>query len=484
MTDPCLLPATVLAEKIRKREIGCRELLDLQLARRERFDPALNAIVWADEEGARKRADAADAALAKGEVWGPLHGLSMTVKESFNITGSPTTWGDPAYKDNIAQDNAVATQRLLDAGAIVYGKTNVPLMLSDWQSFNAIYGTTNNPWDLGKTPGGSSGGSAVALATGMAALELGSDIGASIRNPAHYCGVCGHKPTHNIVPLRGHTVSGSLSIPDISVGGPLARSAEDLALALSVVAGPDELEAPGLKLDLAPSRQRRLKDFRVAVMVSDQNSAVDAEYQQKLTALGESLAKLGAKVSFTAKPAFDTREAFKLYVALLRSFTFGRAPAQEIQRWEDYAATLPPDAEDYKALVARSASITYRAWLAMNEQRHKLRWLWHDFFKEWDVLLCPTAAGPAFPHDQKGERVDRYIEINGQPEHTCNQLFWAGYSGMVFLPSTVCPIERHSSGLPLSVQIIGAHMEDRTTIEFARLLGEEFGGFAPPPGYA
>lgn len=484
MTDPCLLPATVLTEKLRRRELGARELLEAHLARMERFNPAVNAVIWTDLPGARARADAADAALAKGEVWGPLHGLPMTIKESFDIQGAPTTWGIGEMRNNIGKTNAVATQRLLDAGAVIYGKSNVPLLLSDWQSFNVIYGTTNNPWDLTKTPGGSSGGSSAALATGMAALELGSDIGASIRNPAHYCGVFGHKPTHNIVPTRGQSVSGTVSIPDISVAGPLARSAEDLALGLSVLAGPDALEAPGLRLDLPPPKHRRLKDFKVAVMVEDPNSRVDSEYQQKILALGESLAKLGAKVSFTAKPAFDTVMAFRLYVELLRSFTFWRTSAAEVQRWKDHAAGLAPDDWSYKAMVARSAGLTYRDWLTANEQRHKLRWLWQAFFQDWDVLLCPAAAGPAFPHDHQGERVDRVIQVNGSPENTCHQLFWAGYSGMVFLPSTVAPLPLHSSGLPLGVQIIGPLYGDRTTIEFARLVEQEFGGFVAPPGYA
>ncbi len=484
MTDPCLLPATRLTQMLRDRTIGCRELLDLHLARQAKYDGDLNAVIWQDPEAARARADAADAALAKGETWGPLHGLPMTVKESFDVTGAPTTWGIPAYRDNRATSNAVAVQRLIDAGAIVYGKTNVPLLLSDWQSFNEIYGTTNNPWDLTKTPGGSSGGSAVALATGMAALELGSDIGASIRNPAHYCGVCGHKPTHNLVPTRGQSVSGTVAIPDISVAGPLARTAEDLALGLSVTAGADAIEAAGLDYRLPPPRHRSLADYRIAVMVEDLNSAVDSDYQAKIVALAEALAKAGATVSFEARPAIDTVAAFRLYVALLRSYTFARTAAEEIALWQERAKGYAADDFSYKAMVARAASLSYRDWLALNEERHQLRWRWHAFFQEWDVLLCPAAAGPAFPHDQAGERVDRLIQVNGAAENTCHQLFWAGFSGVAFLPSTVCPLPRHASGLPLGLQIVAPHLEDRTSIELARLIGEAFGGFEPPPGYS
>ena len=261
LTDIAYLPAHKLAGKLRSREIGCLELLEHHLARVERFNPALNAIIWTDLEAARERAHQADQVLARGETWGPLHGLPMTIKESFDLAGAPTTWGIPELSGHIAKTDAVTTARLRAAGAIIFGKTNVPLMLADWQSFNAIYGTTNNPWDLTRTPGGSSGGSSAALAAGLCALELGSDIGASIRNPAHYCGVLGHKPSWGIVPLRGQSVSGALAMSDISVAGPLARTAEDLGLALSVLAGPDELDAAGWRLALpkpAEDEARRL----------------------------------------------------------------------------------------------------------------------------------------------------------------------------------------------------------------------------------
>src|SRR5499425_2300224 len=261
--------AVEIARLIHEREVRATEALEHFLARVEKYNPNLNAVIWLDVGRARERAKAADAALAKGEVWGPLHGVPMTIKESYNVAGSPTTWGDPKLANNVTETSALAAERLENAGAVLFGKTNVPLMLADWQSFNAIYGTTNNPWDLTRTPGGSSGGSAAALAAGLSALELGSDIGASIRNPAHYCGVLGHKPSWGIVPLRGHSAAGGLAMTDISVAGPLARTAEDLALALSVVAGPDELDAAGWRLLLPKPAKTKLADYRVAVMLSD-----------------------------------------------------------------------------------------------------------------------------------------------------------------------------------------------------------------------
>jgi len=477
------LAAGTLAGKLRSREIGCLELLDHHLARVSRFNPALNAIIWADADGARRRARQADEALSRGEIWGPLHGLPMTIKESFDLAGAPTTWGKPELSGHIAAANAVATDRLLGAGAVIFGKTNVPLMLADWQSFNEVYGTTNNPWNLARTPGGSSGGSAAALAAGLSALELGSDIGASIRNPAHYCGVLGHKPSWGIIPLRGHSITGALAMADISVAGPLARSADDLALALSVLAGPDELDALGWRLVLPKPVRHRLSDWRVAVMLEDPNCAVDSGYAARLAEVGRALGRAGAKVSFDARPAIDMRQAHATYIRLLRSVTMARLAPEAMAEWQRKAAALAPDDDSYKARVARAAVLSHRDWLAAHEFRTKLRWAWEAFFRDWDVLLTPAAAGPAWPHDQKGDRLDRVIEVNGKPEDTSDQLFWAGISGAVYLPSTVAPVGLSGDGLPLGVQIIAAHLQDLSAIEFARTLEREIGGFVPPPGY-
>src|SRR5437762_8593193 len=248
----------------------------------------------------------------------------MTIKESYDVAGLPTTWGVPVYKDRIATKNAVAVDRLLAAGAVLYGKTNVPLYLADWQSFNAIYGTTNNPWDVTRAPGGSSGGSAAALAAGLTGLETGSDIGSSIRNPAHFCGVYGHKPTWGIVPRDGQALPWQTAPVDIDVVGPLARSADDLALSLSVVAGPDPIEAAGWQLKLRPPRQKRLRDFKVALMLDAPEIAVDREVQDRLQALGDFLGGEKVKVDQRARPAIDTAEAFRVYTTLLRAATSDR----------------------------------------------------------------------------------------------------------------------------------------------------------------
>ncbi len=483
MTDLHFRSAKQLASDIRRRKVGCLEALDAFLARVDRFNPKLNAIVVTDVEGARRRARQADTALRKGKVWGPLHGVPMTIKESYDVAGMPTTWGLPALKDNIAPRNALAVDRLLAAGVVLFGKTNVPVWLADWQSYNDIYGTTGNPWDLARTPGGSSGGSAAALAAGLTGFEAGSDIGSSIRNPAHYCGVYGHKPTYAIVPPRGQALPGRVAQGDISVIGPLGRSADDLALGLAAMAGADEIDGAGWRLALPAPRRKTLREFKVAVMLSDPASEVDREVQARLQALADFLGKKKAKVSLAARPDIDTAEAHRTYVFLLRAATAGRQTPEEFRRNAEIARGLAPDDERYYARMMRANTASHRDWLAANELRHKMRWRWAEFFREWDVLLCPAAASAAFPHDHVGERHDRTIVVNGRRVPTTDQLFWAGYSGVAYLPSTVAPCGFTPGGLPVGVQIVGPQYGDRTCIELARLLEREFQGFVPPPDY-
>jgi amidase len=483
MIDPHFRSAKQLASDIRRRKLGCLEVLDLYLARMERLNGKLNAIVVTDVDGARRRARQADAALRRGKPWGPFHGVPMTIKESYDVAGMPTTWGLPALKDNVAPPNALAVDRLLAAGVVLFGKTNVPAWLADYQSYNDVYGTTNNPWDLARSPGGSSGGSAVALAAGLTGLEAGSDIGSSIRNPAHYCGVFGHKPTFGIVPPRGQALPGRVAQGDISVIGPMARSAEDLAIGLSVMAGPDEIDGAGLRLALPAPRRKALREFKVAVMLDDPAAEVDREVQARLQALADFLGKRKVKVSFTARPAFDTAEAHRTYIFLLRAATAGRQTAEEFARNAEITRGLAPDDQRYYAWTMRANTASHRDWLAANETRHKMRWRWAEFFREWDLLLCPVASSAAFPHDHAGERHERMITVNGKRVPCVDQLFWAGYGGMAYLPATVAPAGLTPAGLPVGVQIIGPQYGDRTCIEFARLLEREFQAFVPPPDY-
>ncbi|MBT6139518.1 MAG: amidase [Rhodospirillaceae bacterium] len=484
MSDIAFASAVELAKRIRAKEIGCLELLELYLGRVHRLNAQLNAIIVLDEEKAIARARAADTALAKDEVWGPLHGVPMTIKESFDVEGTPTTWGVPELKGNIASRDAVAVERLRTAGVTLFGKTNVPFMLGDWQSFNAIYGTTNNPWDVTRVPGGSSGGSAAALAAGLTGIDAGSDIGASIRNPAHYCGVFGHKPTYGILPPRGQSLPGIVTPQDISVIGPLARSADDLEVAMDAMAGPDILDAECWKLDLPASRKKRLQDFRVGVMLTDPNCAQDQELTDQLQGVVDALAKAGVQVDETARPDIDTTEAHRVYLMLLRAATGARMAEPLFQGHLRRAQGADEADTSYKTMVDRAVTQYHRDWLEVEETQNQMRLRWHTFFQEYDLLLTPIAASAAFVHDQAGDRADRTIPINGKEESVVDQLFWAGWPGAFYLPATVAPAGLTRSGLPCGLQIIAAHGHDRTAIHFARLMEQEIGGFVAPEGYS
>jgi amidase len=484
MLDLPFRSASQLAALIRRKRISAVELLELYLGRVEKYNGQLNAIIATDVEAARRRARAADEALAAGTRWGPLHGVPMTIKESYDVAGMPTTWGIPALKDTVAARNALAVDRFLAAGVVLFGKSNVPIYLADYQSYNAIYGTTNNPWDLARAPGGSSGGSAAALAAGLTGIEAGSDIGSSIRNPAHYCGVFGHKPTYGIASPRGHALQGRVAAADISVIGPLARGAGDLALALGVMAGPDDIDAAGWQLRLPPPRRKALRDFKVALVLDDPGAEVDREVQDQLQALADFLGRRGATVSDRARPDLDTRQVHRVFIQLLRAATSGRQAHAELQRNLEASRSLAPGDETYYAQMVRANTLHHRDWLAANETRHRMRLAWAEFFATWDVLLCPAAATAATPHDHAGERHQRTITVNGRQVPATDQLFWAGYSGVAYLPSTVAPAGLTPGGLPVGVQIVGPQYGDRTTIALAQLLEREYRAFTPPPGFA
>jgi amidase len=473
--------AAAIARLIRDRKVSAAEALEHFLARIHTYNPRLNAVIWQDAERARERARAADEALARGDACGPLHGVPMTIKESFNVAGSPTTWGDPKFKNNVTETSALAVERLEKAGVVLFGKTNVPLMLADHQSYNDIYGTTNNPWDVSRTPGGSSGGSAAALAAGLTGIEAGSDIGGSIRVPAHFCGVFGLKPTWGVVSPKGQALPGAWAYSDISVVGPLARGADDLDIALDAMAGPDDVDGTAWKVNLPACGARSLRDFRVAVKLRDPGYEPDVEYAGRLQVLIDALAKRGATVKEVA-PAVDTAHLHEIYVTLLRAATSARTPEEDIARWRE-ASSAAPDQDLYLDLSVRGSTLSHRDWLKLNNERHGLRRVFAAFFQAWDILLCPAAVSAALPHDHSPERWRRRITVNGKSVPSTDNLFWQGYSGVVHLPSTVGPAGVLGSGLPVAYQAIAASGHDRTAIAFSRFVEREIGGFVPPPGF-
>jgi amidase len=434
--------ATELVQALAERKVSARELFDAAVERIERLDPAINAVVVRDFDRARASAEAADAALARGERR-PLLGVPMTVKEAFNVAGLPTTWGLEDKKSWIAPTDAVVVARLRAAGAVILGKTNVALNLADWQSANPVYGRTVNPHDHSRSAGGSSGGSAAALAAGMVPLEFGSDIGGSIRVPAAFCGVAGHKPSYGLVPQRGHAPPGLDGVaPPLNVVGPMAREVRDLELALEVTAGPEDEDAAAYRLDLRPPRHERLADYRVLVMDSHPLAPVDGEIRSAIGGLAAELRKRGAKVADRTDLLPELASAHDAYMRLLLTvMSYGSPPTPEL-----------PSAHGYMDMLHAQLAVRRR---------------WDTLFQSFDVVIAPTLGMVAFPHVE-GDWGSRTVMIDGQPSPFAPQIAWAGLVTYPNLPATAVPVGRNSEGLPIGIQIIGPRLEDRTPLAFAR----------------
>lgn len=441
------MTAAELAAGLKKKTFSAQELCEASIARIEALDPKINAVVVRDFERARAEARMADNLMARGETR-PLLGIPMTVKESFDLRGHPTTWGFPEHAAYRAREDALAVQRLKQAGAVVLGKTNVPPALGDWQSANPIYGRTNNPHDVTRSPGGSSGGCAAAIAMGFSALELGSDIGGSIRVPAAFCGVYGHKTSYGVIPLGGHMYGGEQVAPQLlGVTGPIARSADDLDAVLDVVAGPDA-DSPANKLALPPPRHGRLASFRVFVLDQHPAAGVDADIRGAIEHLADELTKAGASVARQSSLLPDLHSSWRTYQAILHTIITRRAPSNP----------RPP--------------ITAHDWLGHLDDQLRIRRQWADFFRHFDIVVCPAFGTPAFPHTDEPDWRKRQLTMDGAPSNFGAQLAWAGIATVANLPSTAIPLGVNKQGLPIGVQAIGPFLEDKTTIAFAKLVGQ------------
>ncbi|MET3843048.1 amidase [Bradyrhizobium sp. OAE829] len=476
--------AVELSAALAAKKVSAVELAQDAIGRIERHDSRINAICVRDFDSGLAAARAADAELARG-VSKPLLGIPMTVKESFNIAGLPTTWGIPAQKDFKPTEDALPISRVKEAGGVILGKTNVPLGLADWQSYNDIYGTTNNPFDLGRTPGGSSGGSSAALAAGYGALSLGSDIGGSLRVPAFHCGIYAHKPTFDLVAMRGHTPPPFPPLPsnrDLSVIGPMARGAADLSLLLDVMAGPDPLDAgKGYRLELPAARHTALKDFRVLLIDTDPLMPTDKAVRGTLEALAANLAKAGVKVERQSRLLPDFAASSRLYMRMLLSFLSASYAPEIYAGAQAAAASLPADDISLGAERLRGIALSHRDWLMADGGRVRLRAQWRELFKTFDAVICPIMPTPAYPHDHSADQEQRRIRIDGKDYVYPDQLAWPGIATLPGLPSTAIPTGFAPDGLPIGVQIVGPWLEDRTPLKLAELIEREFGGFKPPP---
>jgi len=425
--------ATEIAADIAAGNLSALAATEAAIGRIEALDGPINAVVVRNFDAARAAAKRLDE--TGNQAGQPLFGVPMTVKESFNLTGHPSTWGLEHARNNIAQSDAAVVQRLKRAGAVILGKTNVPPDLADWQSNNPVYGRTNNPHDLGRSPGGSSGGAAAAVASGMVACEFGSDIGGSIRVPAHYCGIWGHKPTFDVISLEGHGYPGTDSArPALSVCGPLARSAEDLATLLDVT-----LDHPLQRRDVS------IKGGRFLLIEEQPMVGCSSCYRAELDRVAGQIEDAGGQVERRCELLPDLEAAHDSYLKMLNIAMAGGLPA--------------PD----------GTQATVRDWFDLCDIQARVSRQWRDVFGQFDFVLAPVSATPAFPHHD-GQIFQDNIEIDGKNLPAAPQLAWAGIATYPGLPSTVLPIGL-VDGLPAGMQVIGDRFQDYQTIDSARQIG-------------
>lgn len=476
--------ATEMSAALAAKQVSAVELAQDAIGRIERHDGKINAICVRDFARGLDAARAADAARARGEIR-PLLGIPLTVKESYNVAGLPTTWGFPAQKDFTPPEDALPISRVRQAGGVILGKTNVPLGLADWQSYNDIYGTTNNPYDLSRTPGGSSGGSSAALAAGYGPLSLGSDIGGSLRVPAFHCGVYAHKPTFALVPSRGHVAPALPPLPfnrDLAVIGPMARSATDLSLLLDVIADPDPIEAgKAYHLALPPSRHGALQDFRVLLIDSDPVMPTSGSVRAATGKLAANLGKAGVTIERHSALLPDFAASTRLYMRMLFSLLAASFAPEVYAGAQAAAAALPADDISLAAERLRGITLSHRDWVMADAGRARLRAQWRELFNNFDAVICPVMPTPAYLQDHSPDQEKRYIDIDGKKFLYPDQMAWPGIATLPGLPATAIPIGRSPEGLPIGVQIVGPWLEDRTPLKLAELIEREFGGFVPPP---
>jgi amidase len=474
--------ATKVANAIQAKQVSSVELTKLMLERIQKLNPRINAIVTITADAALQRAKEADAALAKGRIWGPLHGVPCTIKDTFETAGVLTTAGAPFLKDYVPKQDAISVARMRAAGMVMLGKTNVPLMAGDWQSYNDLFPTSNNPWDLSRTPGGSTGGGAAATAAGLGYLTLGSDIGGSIRVPSHFCGLFGHKPTVDVVPLRGHIPPppGATSVPNyLAVAGPLARSAVDLLLAMKVLGGPEPSDTVAYKWTLPPARKRSIRDYRIRYVLEHPMCPVTAEVKKRLQAAVDALLKAGANLEEGFPVGIDVADQYMTYLRLLAPVMLDGTSAEEL---EGLRKSNPPDADLFWKTFKEAAIGSPSKWVEANLYRYAARAAWGNYFRDYDAFLMPVDFVPAFPHDHSPGQSLRVLQTPEGPRRYTDQIFYPSFAVMTGLPATAAPVGLTKEGLPVGIQILGPWLEDATPIFVAQTLEKEF-GFRIPKGF-
>jgi amidase len=476
--DPAFGTASQAIQAIRNKVISSRELTEITFKRIQKYNPKINAFVTLIEEQAMAQAKQADELLAGKKATGKLHGLPILIKDTFMTAGVRTTVGSKYYANHVPTEDAVAVARYKQAGAVILGKTNLPEFAGDWQAYNQVAGTTNNPWDISRTPGGSTGGGAAAIAAGFGFLELGSDVGGSIRVPAHFCGVYGHKTTIDVVPFRGHIPPppGALAPMELPVVGPLARSAEDLKLALEIIGGPAGYEATAYKWSLPAPRKNRLQDYRIGYVIDDSFCPLDSTAKNVMVDAIDALRKKGANLTEGWPKGVDPNKSYDCYMFLIGgSLTLGY-PEALIKQMSELAKT--------GNAYAKGATASHREYMQQTEQRFRAREVWQNYFKSFDAFLLPTAFVPAFEHNHQGEIETRKMPTTEGVRDYADLSKWISFPILTGCPATIAPVGRTKSGLPVGIQIIGPYLEDATPIDIAMKMADVTGGFTAPPGFS
>jgi len=475
------MSAIDLADRISRRDVSATEVLEAHIAQVNAHNDRLNLVVHRNETAARSEAARVDSLIAAGEDPGPLGGVPLTIKDSLQTVGMTTTSGAPELANHQPDVDAAPVARLRAAGANIWAKTNLPIYAGDVQSFNEVYGTSNNPWDETRTVGGSSGGSAGALAAGFTPLEVGSDIAGSIRNPAAMCGVIGHKPSYGIVSAKGQIPGppGTLTQADLAVVGPMARTVADCRLGLDLLAGADDWHDAAWTLTLPPARTSEMSELRVAVWATDDYCPVDPEIEAAIMNMAAELDKGGARVDHEARPAgFDFAKADRTFQDLLGAALSG---GWSLQQLDEFAARLANGDDIDGDLGVRGSSGRHRYWLSNNERRLQMRARWREFFTEWDVVLAPVSPTVAIPHDHSHPMTQRRIDVAGESRPYTDQMKWMGLFGLAYLPVTTIPVAQHSSGLPIGIQVVAPFLEDHTSLAVAEMIEQITGGTQRPP---
>lgn len=481
MTSLAFRSATDLAALVRQREISSEELLDLYLSRVERLNPPLNALVFMDIAAARKRAREADEALRQGELWGPLHGVPMTLKDTFDVAGMPSTWGVTELKDNYPAKHAPLAERFMDAGAIIFGKTNVAAYHIGGVTQNELYGATSNPWDLTRSPGGSAGGAGAALAAGLTSLDVGLDFSGGTRSIAHYCGICAHKPTYGVTNLMGTVLPGIGAKPDLAVIGPLARGVDDLKLMLSLIVGPDPADAVAWTLNLPPPRREGVAGLRVALMHDHPRFPVDGSIADAIQTVADFLAGKGAEIDEAARPAFDMAAAFRVFMGLLTLPLAARRRDEQFWTRISHVTKFVFESGAESGERNEADLFSHANWMMLDNARRMVCDAWAEFFKDYDVVLCPAAPVLAPLQDPEKPWHERRLDAGGRSVPAAETTFWGAMANLGNLPATVVPAGFTAGGLPVGVQIIGPLYGDHTCLALAQHLERHFHRFSAPP---